>query len=160
MAEQSWDTYLKFVDSTAERFRRRATRSHYTYNAERVLIIILSLSVPLVSTAGIELFPALTVPLITTLIAILAALDGLFKPGEIWHHYRSYEQGLLRLKRLYVAKRDAPDALPDTAEKAKQLANLYSQFVADTEGLLQEESKSFWPQRIQALEKAQTDKPA
>jgi len=64
------------------------------------------------------------------------------------------------LKRLYVAKRDAPDALPDTAEKAKQLANLYSQFVADTEGLLQEESKSFWPQRIQALEKAQTDKPA
>lgn len=147
--------YLAFIETTAQWFKSRANRFHWFYNVSRTLIIALSLTVPLLSTEVTSL-PSLAkwvLPVVTTVIAILAALDGLFKPGEMWRHFRFHQLALLRLLRTYRADLAALEATPGSTEYGLKANELFASLVADTEKILEEESASFWPQRIQPLEK-------
>ena len=91
------DSFLGFLDRTITWFAVRAWRNQWSYNGSRIALVILSASLPVLVTNGMT---ALSTP-ISILVAILAALEAQFKPGEQWKHQRSAELTLKGFKRQY-----------------------------------------------------------
>ena len=141
--------YWEFVDEVILWLKIIGNRYQQFYNAERILLIITSLSLPALSQS--YEYQSL-VPYLSVFIAILAALDGLFKPGEMWRHFRSYQLGLRRFKRIYEPKFLEKVTLESNIEN--QITNslkLYNDLVDQIEDLLEEESSKFFEQRIQKI---------
>jgi hypothetical protein len=149
------ERYDAFVSSTRTWLARRACRYHWYYNASRIALVVISILIPTVSSTG--LFGGdgqqreHAVSFLALLVALLAALDGLLKPGDNWRHFRSYQLALDRCARLSRARRSALELESDAEKKREKLWSLYLEFVQEIEGLLEEESRQFFEHQIQQL---------
>jgi hypothetical protein len=144
--------YHDFVDSTQRWLGKRADRYHWFYNGSRIALVVLSVSISSLSMGLLGEKAKGATPFVALTIAIVAALDGLLKPGDNWRHFRSYQLGLMRLRRVWEAKRIALTELEPNADKRRQKAvDLHRQFVLEVEALLEQESKLFFEHQIQQL---------
>src|ERR1700690_2954924 len=82
------DDYIKsVVDKSIAYYRHHGLRNNILYNGARIMLIVLSLSLPALSAIPKESAPRLLSALSTGLplvIAVLAALEGFFHWGDIW----------------------------------------------------------------------------
>jgi len=143
--------YDAFVESTRKWLQTRADRYHWYYNASRIALIVLSVSIPALSTGLLGEKGKQSAPFVALAIAVLASLEGLFKPGDNWRHFRSYQLALDRLRRVSQAKRAALELETDADKNRQKQFALYRQFVADIEEVLDEESKRFFEHQIQQV---------
>ena len=82
------DEYMKnVVDKSIAYYQRHGLRNNILYNGARILLIVLSLGLPLLSAIPKEAAPRLLAVLLMALplaIAVLAILEGFFHWGDIW----------------------------------------------------------------------------
>jgi len=149
--------YDDFVEQTGKWLKKRADRFHWYYNFSRTGLVLLSISIPAMTSNFFGPGGVAAVPYVALAIAILGALDGLFKPGDNWRHFRSYQLALQRYGRVSSSRRTELSLL-DTGEEQEQEQEqralaLYKEFVLDIEQLLEEESKKFFEHQIQQLKR-------
>jgi len=143
--------YDAFVESTRKWLGKRADRYHWYYNCSRIALIVLSVSLPALSTGLFGPLGPKAAPYIALVIAVLASLDGLLKPGDNWRHFRSYQLALDRFERVSLSKRAALDLETDPEKRRQKQFALYRQFVLEIEEVLEEESKLFFEHQIKQL---------
>ena len=143
--------YDAFVEATRKWLQTRADRYHWYYNASRIGLIVLSVSIPALSAGLFGEDGKASAPFVALAIAVIASLDGLFKPGDNWRHFRSYQLALDRLRRVSQAKHAALELEIDTDKNRQKQFALYRQFVSDIEEVLDEESKRFFEHQIQQV---------
>lgn len=148
IAEQSQDgaTYLAFVDQQIAYFERRANHAHHAYNALRIGMVVLGAVLPAFTSHG---WDGLATG-VAVVVATIAGLEGLFKPGDIWRLNRSTELELRRLKRLYYrrkATRKPNDPDPD------------DELFTAVEGMMAKEPETFWNLRIAREKPGTSDDP-
>jgi hypothetical protein len=138
---QDGATYLAFVDQQIAYFERRANHAHHAYNALRIGMVVLGAVLPAFTSHG---WDALATG-VAVVVATIAGLEALFKPGDIWRLNRSTELELRRLKRRYCRRKTVQG--PNDPDPDDEL------FTA-VEELLAKEPETFWNMRI-AREKAE-----
>jgi hypothetical protein len=150
--ENEAEKYLEHIQRMVEFYKRKATAYRWFYNFERIAVIVLSLSLPVLP----QLFDIARyhkiVPIVSVMIAILVALDGLFKPGELWRHFKSFELRLKRLRQNYETSRIDVSIEKAEGRKTELALVLYKRFVEDAEKLFESETNQFWPRRIQEMQ--------
>lgn len=143
--------YDAFVESTRKWLGKRADRYHWYYNGSRIALIVLSVSIPALSSGVFGPPGKDSTPIVALAIALLASLDGLLKPGDNWRHFRSYQLALDRFERVSQSKRAALELETDPEKSRQKQFALYRQFVLEIEEVLEEESKRFFEHQIQQL---------
>jgi hypothetical protein len=143
--------YDAFVESTRSWLGKRADRYHWYYNSSRIALIVFSVSIPALSSGLFGERGKVATPFVALVIALLASLDGLLKPGDNWRHFRSYQLALDRFERVSRSKRAALELETDPEKNRQKQFDLYRQFVLEIEEVLEEESKRFFEHQIQQL---------
>lgn len=151
--------YEDFVEQTQRWLGKRADRFHWYYNASRIALIALSVTIPTLSASRLALGGHEVAPIVALLIALLAALDGLLKPGENWRHFRYYQLSLQRLRRVWQSKHAALELEADAGQRRQKGVALHRQFVLEIEELLEQESRRFFEHQIQQLKSMSTERP-
>ena len=147
--------YDVFVEQASNWLKSRADRFHWYYNVSRISLVLLSVSIPAMTTGLFGARGEGAVPFVALIIAFLGSLDGLFMPGENWRHFRSYQLALQRFRRVSDSRRTELSLLPAGEGRNRRTLALYREFVLDIEQLLEEEAKKFFEQRIQELKRDQ-----
>ena len=125
---------------------------HYMYyNFSRISLVVLGITVPDLAAGLFGDRGKLLSPFVALLIALLAALDALLKPGDSWQHFRSYELALERAQRISKSKRAALAIETDMQKHRQKQFALYREFVLDIEELLERETRLFFEHQIQQL---------
>jgi hypothetical protein len=143
--------YDAFVEEVRTWLGARADRFHWYYNSSRVALVVLSVILPSLSGNLFGHVGTCTAPYVALVIAALASLDGLLKPGDNWRHFRSYELALLRFQRVSQSRRAALELESDAHTRRQRGFALYGEFVDEIEGLLESESRLFFERQIQQL---------
>lgn len=149
--------YEAFVDTTQTWLGTRADRYHWYYNASRIALVVLSVSIPAFSVGLLGDTGEDFAPFVALAIAVLASLDGLLKPGDNWRHFRSYQLALLRFRRVSQSKRASLEIEKDPEKHLHKRFALYREFVLEIEELLEQESKLFFEHQIQQLKSGSSD---
>jgi hypothetical protein len=148
------ERYLKdVVDESIEYYRKHSRRHYRLYNTSRIGIVVLSLSLPAIVTisrSGSSSWAVLGASVIPVVVAILAALDGFYRWGEIWMSRTSAQLTLRRIKREFWMDWNGIQLEPDET-RAKAAYDKYTSLVRAVEDLMQEEEQAFWGRRIQGL---------
>jgi hypothetical protein len=143
--------YDAFVDDVRNWLSARASRFHWYYNISRVALVVLGVTFPALSTGLFGDRGKWFSPFVALLIAVLAALDALLKPGDNWQHFRSYELALDRAKRISQSKRASLLLESDMQKRRQKQFALYREFVLEIEELLERETRLFFEHQIQQL---------
>ena len=143
--------YDKFVEEARRWLGTRADRFHWYYNSSRIAIVVLSVMIPTLSAGLFGGIGTSATPYVALLIAILAAIDGLLKPGDNWRHFRSYELALRRFQRVSQSRRAALELESEPDKRRQKALALYREFVNEIEGILESESRLFFERQIQQL---------
>lgn len=140
------------VDPSVSWYERKARRDMVVFNVSRVLIIVLSLSMPVVAaqySRSRDSTWRVLIDVVPVLVAILAALDGFFRWGDSWRSRRHTELALGRAKREYRVAVLAADGGRSESEVAIRALLAYEALVATTERLMSTEEEGFWGFRLQ-----------
>ena len=143
--------YEEFVEKTQRWLGKRANRYHWFYNSSRIALVVFSVAIPALSAGLLGPPGEMAAPFVALIIAILASLDGLLKPGDNWRHFRSYQLALHRLTRVWQSKHVALELEADPEKRLQKSIALHRQFVLEIEDLLEQESKLFFEHQIQQL---------
>jgi hypothetical protein len=146
--------YDSFVEEVRRWLGARADRFHWYYNSSRIALVVLSVMIPALAAGLFGDFGKASVPYVALLIAGVAAVDGLLKPGDNWRHFRSYELALLRFQRMSQSRRAALELESDADKRRSRGFALYREFVNDIEALLESESRLFFERQIQQLKES------
>jgi hypothetical protein len=151
VVDQRRENYLGFVDQQTALFHKLATRSFWFYNVERIALILFSVSLPAVavSTAGSP------VSWLAVSVAILAALDGVFKPGDSFRQYRGVELALMRERRRYEADLVQVDLEIGEERRIALSRRLLAELIENVEGLLREAEGGHAPRRPASKDETQ-----
>ena len=125
------------------------------YNCTRVGIVVLSLSLPAISVfakGSPSSWPADALLVIPIIVAVLAALDGLFQWGELWKSRTSTELALRRIKREFWTDWNTLMLEPESERVEKAYAK-YKALVTEVEATMINEEETFWGRRIQQLKR-------
>jgi hypothetical protein len=117
--------YLKFLTESVEWYRRHANKAMVLFILVRLVLTVLSASLPAFSTLGLG-SQALSIAAVT--IAVLAALDTQFKWGDEWRQYRTTQMAVQRLHRMYVQGAIAPGKPQD--ERIHELVRQAEEVIA------------------------------
>ena len=145
------DNYIvNVVDRSIAYYRRHGLRNNVLYNGARIMLIVLSLSLPALSAVPKESAPGLLSVLLMALplaIAILAALEGFFHWGDIWRSRVHTQLSLSRLKREFRADW-LQLSVPGTDDLDKRAYEIYRKLVDSVEATMVAEEELFWGRRI------------
>lgn len=130
--------YLGFVEGRIDWFRRHATPHQWIYNISRTALVVIGVTMPLFA----DVKPWASVASVT--MALLAAIEGIFKSGDLWKHFRGVQLSLESMRRTYLRARTGE---ADINAKRK----LYDDFAASVEALLNREAEEYWQMRITPL---------
>ena len=145
--------YDEFVAQASNWLKTRADRFHWYHNISRTSLVLLSVSIPAMTAGIFDTFGETAVPYVALAIAFLGALDGLYKPGENWRHFRSYQLALQRYRRVSGSRQTELSLVNAGIERERRALELYEEFVLNIEQLLEEESKKFFEHQIQQLKR-------
>ncbi|MEA5402257.1 DUF4231 domain-containing protein [Arcicella sp. DC2W] len=124
--EQRLDEQMNF-------FAQKSKINKTNYVRTKVLIIVLSASLPLATKySDVPSFPAI-ISFIGVLIAILSGLDALFNYHESWVNYRKVREVLKREKFLYLTKSGPYQGNPP-----------FQQFVTNIEAIMSTENAEWF----------------
>lgn len=113
-------------------FEKKSTENKKKYFRFKVIVIILSASLPfVVKYSHIPAFPEI-IGLIGVIISILSGIDTLYNYQEHWVNYRKVEEALKREKFLYLT-----DSEPYTTR------NKFKKFVANIESIIASENNEW-----------------
>lgn len=100
--------------SQKEYYSKKSNENKTAYERIQVLIIIISLSIPVIVAVGA---PNYFSAILGFLIAVITGYEGLKKPGDRWRAYRLASEALKREKALYESgagpyrRTETPDLL-------------------------------------------------
>jgi hypothetical protein len=124
--EQRLEDQMKF-------FSKKSTDNKTKYFRFKVIVIILSASLPfVVKYSAVGIFPEI-IGLIGIIISILSGLDALFNYHEHWVNYRKVEEVLKREKFLYLTQ----------SGSYKEGAN-FKEFVSNIETIIASENNEWF----------------
>lgn len=141
------------VNRSIAYYKRHGRRNNIFYNGAKVIIIMLSLSLPALSafqkdSSSILLSSAMII--VPIVIAVIAALDGFFHWGDIWRSRVKTELALRRIKREFWADWFEISISPSN-DCVKKAFKLYRGMVESVEAVMMSEEELFWGRRIQQL---------
>jgi hypothetical protein len=137
-------SYLDKMDGRIGWFGERADRAHVMYSASRIVLIVLGVIIPVLSSAGDRfkfVDAGVAVTILSMISALIIGLETQFKPGEKWQHFRSAEMALEGIKTEFEYRWALN---PDEEGKLKCLTVLFEQ----AEGLMKAESGTFWQKLV------------
>jgi hypothetical protein len=137
-------SYDTFVEDTQVWLGKRADRYHIYYNISRVSLVLLSVSLPAVPMLVRAAWSGKVQSGFALVIALLAAFEGLMKPGDNWRHFRSYQLALQRAKRIRDAKCLSLAMEKDPDKFTHKRMALHREFVTEVEDTLEQESKIYF----------------
>jgi hypothetical protein len=143
VVDQRRENYLGFVDQQIELFHKLAERSFWFYNVERIALILFSVSLPAVAVSTV----GSPVSWLAVGVAILAALDGVFKPGEAFRKYREVELSLMRERRRYEGDLVQVDLEIGEERRIALSRRLLAELIENVEALLREVEGGHAPRR-------------
>lgn len=155
------ERYIKgVVLQSIQWYEKEGKKNNKLYNYTRILIVVLSLSLPAVLVWEKEV-SCICLTVITyalpILVAILASFDGFFHWGELWRSRTSTEISLRRIKREFWADWNSLLLMPES-EQVESAYSKYKSLVYRVEKLMVSEEKTFWEKRIQQLKGPKSDK--
>lgn len=114
-------------------FSKKSTANKVKYFRFKVIVIILSASLPfVVKYSAAPAFPEI-IGLIGVIISILSGIDTLYNYHEHWINYRKVEEALKREKFLYLT-----DSEPYNIKSTK-----FKKFVANIESIIASENNEW-----------------
>jgi hypothetical protein len=143
VVDQRRENYLGFIDQQIAIFHKLATRSFWFYNVERIALILFSVSLPAVAVSTV----GSPVSWLAVGVAILAALDGVFKPGDAFRQYHDVELALMRERRRYEADLVQVDLEIGEERRIALSRRLLAELIENVEGLLREAQGGPAPRR-------------
>lgn len=130
--------YLSFVEEEIAWFKSRAMPHQWFYNISRTALVVTGVTMPLY--VDVKLWASFA----SVAMALLAALEGIFKSGDLWKHFRGVQLSLESMRRTYIRAR-TQEADPNAKRK------LYDDFASGVEALLHREAEEYWQMRITPL---------
>ncbi len=146
------------VNRSIKFYKGHSFLNNIFYNGGRIVIIVLSLSLPALSGLSQDTTSKMFLNMMTVapiIIAVVAALDGFFHWGYIWRARKNTELTLRRIRREFWADW-IKISLLSSNDRVEKGYNLYRKLVSTAESVISSEVDAFWGQRIQRLKKIKT----
>lgn len=137
------DQYRARIQERIDFMKSQADQSFWYYTISRIIIIVGGVCLPFATSyAAANRGYGWIATSLALMIAVLTSLDSFVRPGEMWHHFRTYQIALQRLVRQYEFEQNLA---------ASGVTGDEREFFVAVEELLAEESSRFFDKKRQEL---------